>query len=93
MWFCKENQAIGRGEGTGMIISRELDNKMKYREEIGNPYNELKHWKKNLFDLLKGVPGKADKMNELTKLKNKWSSKLSNQDIRYKALMIRSSLI
>ena len=46
MWFCKENQAIGRGEGTGMIIHRELDNKMKYREEIGNAYDELKHWKK-----------------------------------------------
>ena len=46
MWFRKENQAIGRGEGTGMIIRRELDNKMKYREEIGNAYDELKHWKK-----------------------------------------------
>lgn len=29
MWFCKENQAIGLGEGTAMVISREPDNEMK----------------------------------------------------------------
>ena len=28
---------------TGTIISAEHDNEMKYREEIGNAYNDLKH--------------------------------------------------
>ena len=68
MWFCKENQAIGQGEGAGMVISREPDNEMKYWEEIGNAYNELKHWKRNLFGLPKGAPRKAFS-NELANLK------------------------
>ena len=32
---------------------------MKYREEIENAYNELVHWKRNIFDLPKGAPGKT----------------------------------
>ena len=44
---------------TGTIISAEHDNEMKYREEIGNAYNDLKHWKRNLFDLTKWEPGKT----------------------------------
>ena len=66
MWFCKENHAIDEGEGTGTIIGTQPDNEMKYREEIENAFNELVHWKRNLFDLPKGAPGKAF-INELTK--------------------------
>ena len=64
--FCKENHAIDEGEGTGTIIGTQPDNEMKYREEIENGFNELVHWKRNLFDLPKGAPGKAF-INELTK--------------------------
>ena len=58
MWFCRENQ-IDQREMTGTIISAEHDNEMKYREEIGNAYNDLKHWKRNLFDLTSWEPGKT----------------------------------
>ena len=58
MWFCRENQ-IDQREMTGTIISAEHDSEMKYREEIGNAYNDLKHWKRNLFDLTKWEPGKT----------------------------------
>ena len=93
MRFCKENHVIDQGEGTGAIIGTELDNKMKYQEEIENAYNKLAvHWKRNLFNLPKGAPGKAF-INELTKLINEWSSKLPNRDICLKALMVMSSLI
>ena len=63
--------------GTGTIIGTEPDNEMKYREEKENAFDELVHWKRNLFDLSKGVPGKAF-INELTKHINKWSSKSPN---------------
>ena len=65
---------------------------MKYREEIDNAYNELMHWKRNLFDLPKGMPGK-NFISELTKLINRWSSKSPNRDICIKALMVMPSLI
>ena len=64
--FCKENHATDEGEGTGTVIGTQPDNKMKYREEIENAFNELVHWKRNLFDLPKGASGKAF-INELTK--------------------------
>ena len=63
MQFCKENHAIDEGEGTGTIIGTEPNNKMKYREEIENAFNELVHWKRNLFDLPKGAPEKLLSMN------------------------------
>ena len=92
MRFCKENHAIDEGEGTGTIIGTEPDNKMKYREERENTFNESVHWKRNLFDLPKGAPGKAF-INELTKKINEWCSKSSNRDICVKALMVMPSLI
>ena len=92
MWFCKENQAISQGEKTGMIISRETDNEMKYREETGNEYYELKHCKRTFFDLPKGTLGTVF-VNELTKLINEWSWKWSNWDISNKVVMIMPSLI
>ena len=67
--FFKENHAIDQGERTGTIIGTEPDNEMKYREEIENAYNELAHWKRNLFSLLKRTPGKAF-ISEVTKLMN-----------------------
>ena len=92
MWFCKENHAIDEGEGTGTIIGTQPDNEMKYREEIENAFNELVHWKRNLFDLPKGAPGKAF-INELTFKINEWCSKSPNWDICLKALMVMPSLI
>ena len=65
---------------------------MKYREEIDNAYNELMHWKRNLFDLPKGTLGKTF-ISELTKLINRWSSKSPNRDICIKALIVMPSLI
>ena len=65
---------------------------MKYQEEIENAYNELVHWKINLFDLQKGALGKTF-INELTKLINEWFSKSRNQNIFFKTLMIIPSLI
>ena len=79
-------------KGTRTIIVTEPDNESKYREEIENVYNELLHWKRNLFDLPKGVPRKAF-ANELTKHINEWSSKSPNRDICLKTLMVMSSLI
>ena len=63
MWFCKENQAIGQGDGTGMIISTEPDNKMKYQEKIGNTHNELNHWKRNFSIYQKECQEKLLSMN------------------------------
>ena len=74
MRFCKENHAVGQGEGIGIIIGIEPDNKIKYQEEKDNAYKALMEWKRNFFDLAKGTPGKAF-INELTKLINQWSSK------------------
>ena len=65
---------------------------MEYWEEKENAFNELVHWKRNLFDLPKGVPGKAF-INELTKHINKWSSKSPNWEICLKSLMVMPSLI
>ena len=50
------------------------------------------HWKRNLFDLPIGAPGKAF-INKLAKLINEWASKSPNQDICFKALMVMPSLI
>ena len=91
MRFCKDH-AIDQREGTRTITGTELNNKMKYREEIDNAYNELMHWKRNLFDPRKGTPGK-NFISELTKLINRWSSKSPNRDICIKALMVMPSLI
>ena len=91
MRFCKDH-AIDQREGTGTITGTELNNEMKYREEIDNAYNELMHWKRNLFDPPKGTPGK-NFISELTKLINRWSSKSPNRDICIKALMVMPSLI
>ena len=77
MGFCKENHAID--QGPDKEISTRSDNEMKYREEIDNAYNELVHWKKNLFDIPKQAPGKAF-INELTKLINKLYLKSPNRD-------------
>ena len=65
---------------------------MKYQEETDNAYNELVHWKINLFDLPKGASGKTF-INELTKLINKWFSKSSDQNISFKTLMTIPFLI
>ena len=92
MQFCKENHATDEGEGTEAIIGTEPENEMKYREEIENAFNELVHWKRNLFDLPTGAPEKAF-INELTKQINKWCSKSPNRDICLKALMVMPSLI
>ena len=50
------------------------------------------HWKRNLFGLSIGAPGKAF-INKLAKLINEWASKSPNQDICFKALMVMPSLI
>ena len=92
MRFCSENEAIDQGEGTGTIISTEPDNEMKYQEETDNAYNELMHWKINLFDLPKGASGKTF-INELTKLTNGWFPKSPYQNIFFKTLMTIPSLI
>ena len=92
MRLCKENHTIDQGEGTETVISTEPDNEMKYRGEIENACNELMHWKRNLFDLPNGAPGKAF-INELPKLINEWFLKSPNRDICLKALMVMSSLI
>ena len=55
-------------------------------------FNELVHWKRNLFNLPKGTPGKAF-INELTKRINEWCSKSPNRDICLKALVVMPSLI
>ena len=60
-----------------MIISTEPDNEIQYREEIGNTYNKLMDWKRNLP---KKAPGK-DFINELTKLINEYSRKSSNREL------------
>ena len=75
---------------TGTIISTEHDNEMKYREEIVNVYNELMHWKSNLFDLPKEAPGKSF-INEVTELANEWST--YNRNIYLNILMVKPSLI
>ena len=90
--FRKENHATDEEEGTGTIIGTEPDNEMKYREELENTFNESVDWKRNLFDLPKGAPGKAF-INGLTKQINEWCSESPNRDICLKALMVMPSLI
>ena len=85
--FCEENHAIHEGEGTGTTIGTETNKKMKYREEIDNAFNALVHWKRILFDLPKGAPGKVF-IYELTKHINECCSKSPNWDICLKALMV-----